>query len=425
MGEEKPVIGLRQSPSEAGGLGWMLAIGIAAILYGIFAMTTGRIVGNGGDGISYAHMARAFDPTRLPEMPPIDGTHNRRYLPSVLAHYVHREPTIAFTILNVPAILGTVIAFYGMLRFYALPVNWALLGLTWYLVTWPGLRFWIYYPVLTDQLATALMLGGLWAILTRRHPLYMLLASALMATRENGGLLLLFFALFHANRRNPNREPGAPSGVRTRRLAAWSVPPLLVLVQAQFWPLFPAADYSSMGFAALRAGLRDLLTSSGYKVRLLAGALNSFGAIPYVLAASAPRLDAGRVVRVARANIHWVAYIVASVLPVLLFNSDHERHFLPIVPPLLIVVMLCLRAVKPPPLRWALAGALTTAHAYLANAFAPLVTNADYGRLWGFVASESILRRHLVVAVIAAGAVFMVALTRTRGWAAHGHRVSI
>lgn len=394
-------------------LGWTVAVVMAVTLYAFFALTTGRVAGYGGDGISYARMARAFDPTRLAAMPPIDGTHHKRYLPSVLAHYIHPEPTIAFTILNVPAVLGTVLACYGIFRFHGLPVGWALLGLSWYLVTWPGLRFWIYYPVLTDQLATALTLGSIWAILTRHHALYMLLAAALMATRENGAVLFLFFALFQASPWNPDRDRAGPPLLRAGRLAAWNLVPLLVFLQAQLWPVFPAASYSSLGAGWPRDALWDLLTSNKHKVQLVAGALNVFGVIPYVLVARAPGLNVAHVGRLLRANLHWVAYVVVSALPVLLFNSDHERHLLPVVPPLLLVVMHCLRTVGSRSLRWALAAALTGGHAYLVNAFAPLAGNADYSRLWGYVASERILRRHLEVAVVALVATLAVMLTRT------------
>jgi hypothetical protein len=143
-----------------------------------------------------------------------------------------------------------------------------------------------------------------------------------------------------------------------------------------------------------------------------------------VLAASAPGLDGARVGRVLRANLHWVAYVVVSAFPVLLFNSDHERHLLPVVPPLLMAVMHCLRAVGSRSLRWALAAALTGGHAYLVNTFAPLAGNADYARLWGYVASERILRRHLEVAVLALVATLAVVLTRMMRPTVRRHRAS-
>lgn len=374
------------------------AIAVGVALYVFFALTTSRIPGYGfRDGKAYAKMALAFDPAHLDRLPAVIAPANTRYLPSAIAHYLHPDPTTAFTRLNAVAILLIVLACYGILRFYGLSVWWSLVGLALYLVAWPGLRFWIYYPILTDQLGTALLLSALWAVLHQRHLLYTVTTAALMATRESGAVVVLFFLLFHANPWNPHRDLQGSTSHRWLRLAAWNLLPLAVLLDARCHPFFPQSNTYNMTAAVLVAVMGTNL-SAQKQLQCVVALLSVFGVIPYVLWLTLLNHGLRRAIVGLRAHWHWVVYVLTAILLAPLSWTDQERFLILAVPPLMVALAWQLQA-RWPVQGWASVGAvlLVVVHASLTQAFKPLQTFAAYEDFWSSVMSDVTAQRLLRV----------------------------
>lgn len=381
--------------SSRGALG---ALAIGAALYIFFAATTSRIPGYGADGQSYAAMAKAFSLTQLGHMPSIIAPHNTRYLPSAIAHYIHPDPIVAFTLMNMVAIAGLILAYYGILRFYGLPIKWALVAIVLFLVASPALRFWIYYPVLTDQIGNALLLGTIWTILTKRYLPYSLLAAALMATRENGAILLVFFVLFHANPWNPHRDKKGHAITRIARLFAWNILPLLVLLQVRLFPVFPQSNVYNMMQTALYA-MNITLASAEKQHQMLLAVLNSFGLLLYVLCWGVFRLGMKRTLTVLRENPHWVWYVLINIFFAPLSWTDHERFLLVAVPVLVLACVRILRALPVAPgVKLMGVVALIISYAYLSHDFSPI----EYFQLFGSVMNASSANRMLKIHTILA-----------------------
>lgn len=403
--------------------GALAALAIGAALYMFFAATTSRIPGYGADGQSYAAMAKAFSLTQLGHLPAVLGPHNLRYLPCAIAHYIHPDPIIAFTILNIVAIVGVVLAYYGILRFYGLPIKWTLLAIVLYLVSWPALRWWVYYPVLTDQLGSALVLATIWATLTRRYLLYSLFAAALMATRETGIILLVFFALFHSNPWNSHRDKEGHPFARVVRLAAWNLFPLLVYFQVRFFPVFPSSNNFDMLLYA-KTVMNATLASPEKQYQMLLAVLNGLGVLPYVLIWGVFYFGLRRIVSILRANVHWIWYVIINFIFAPLSRTDHERFLIGAVPVLVLACAQILRKLPTgPKLSSAIIIALVFSHAYLAHALGPL---PDYFQLLGSVMSahnaDALVRTHLLLAT-GLGAILVLKLIVDRGFVKPAGRI--
>jgi hypothetical protein len=398
--------------------GIIAALAVGAVLYIFFAATTPIIPGGAGyDGQFYAAMAKDFSVAQLGHLPALKGPYNTRYLPCVIAHYIHPDPLTAFTILNIVAIVGIILAYYGILRFYGLPIKWTLVAIVVYLVGWPALRWWIYYPILTDPLGTTLFLTTIWTILTRRYLPYSLFAAALLATRENGSILFVFFALFHLNPWNQDRDKEGHPLVRIARLAAWNLFPLLVYLQVRLFPLFPQSnDFDMVKYA--KAAMADTLTSPEKLYQMLLAILNGFGVLPYVLIWGIFYFGWRRSLLILRANLHWVWYVLVNIIFAAMSWTDQERFLTAAVP---VFVLACVQIFRElptgPKLTLAIITALAVWHAYLLHAFGPL---GEYIQLWGAMMSahtgDGIVRTHLLMAS-ALGAVLVLKFVLDLGFA--------
>jgi len=397
--------------------GVLAALALGAVLYVIFAATTPIMPGgHGWDGKFYEGMTRVFSLSRLGHLPAISGPYNTRYLPSVIAHYIHPNPVVAFKRLNIIAIIGIILACYGIFRFYALPVNWTVPAIGLYLISSPALRWWIYYPILTDQLGTALFLATIWTILTRRYLLYSVFAAALLTTRENGIVIFVFFALFHLNPWNSYRDKeGHPLG-RMLRLTAWNLFPLLVFLQVRFFPLFPQdGNFDSLQYA--KSAMERTLASPGKQYHMLLAVLNGFGVLPYVLIWGIFSFGLRRVVNVLRENLHWIWYVIVNMIFAALSWTDHERFLTAAVP---VLVLACAQMLRELPTGSKLTSAiiivLAILHGYLTHTFGPI---GDVVQWWGPKMSPQhaagLVRMHLLMASIL-GAILVLKLIFDRGF---------
>lgn len=387
--------------------GVFATLAVTLALYVLFATTMGRIQVNGGegfDGATYSFMTQRFDPRHWGQLPPVTDVLNRRVLPPAMAHYLDANPIAAFIKLDALAIFAGALAFYGILRFYAIPTGWSLLALAMWLVTYPGLRFWIFYPVLTDASGNALLLGTIWAVLTRRYWIYMILAAALMATRENGTVIFAFFIIFQFNPWNKGRDKTALSPGTLSKFVACNIPAVFVVLFIHYFPPFPAAGhYDQIGSIPLYA--RQLVGSPERQARTIMAYLNVFGLIPYTLWWGLVAFGATRIFAVLRANLHWLFYVLLHlILAPLAQPDDPERTLLLAVPPLALAAVQCLRTLPLPRLAAPAALLFLTIHAYLVSAFAPLHNLDQYmalgtgSRPWDSVMTH--LKKHAVLGVL-------------------------
>lgn len=404
--------------------GPLAALALAVALYGFFALNTGRIPGTGGpgwDGGWYAQMAVTFDPLRWGQLPPVRDVLNRRFLPAAVAHYVSADPVQGFIVLNFVSLLVGVLAFYGIARIHFLPTPWALFAISLWLVVYPILRFWVYYPILTDAIGQALLLASIWAVIARRYFLYAIAGCLLLATRENGIVVTAFFAIFHLNPWNPWREKRWALIERVMRLAACNAPLIGVTVLISLFPPYPAADhYDQIGSIGLYA--RELLASQERQIRLAMAVLNVLGLIPYGLLIAAVSTRLSEIYVSLRANLHWLWYLALHlVLAPLAQPNDPERTLILLVPPLALAATCGFRQLRLGSITWVVMPIVVVAHAVLTQAFSPLWTIDDYMQLGTgfrtFASVEALLRRDASLALIAFIVVGVLRMTKRRSMA--------
>ena len=292
--------------------------------------------GYGHDGVFYGWMTEHF---AWFEYPVPGWQFAYRPLAPMLVHYSGLDTFTGFRVLNLAShALGSVLV-YRIGRRVGLPAIAALLGVAFFDVLKFGLKFVVYYPVLTDGLGMLLLLAIIWATLEKRPFLYLLAMAAAVYTRENLLALTVFNAL-HSIR----------TGHGARRFltaAVLQLPPFAVYLLNRRHPVFLPL-YDTGPWPMLAAWGRRFLLDPGWQEVSLLAYCNSLGLL-LILALLCWR----GVVRFLGKYYEWAYYVVVNVLLSIVGGSDVDRYAVWLAPVAIFAVLsLDFSRPGPPPRVW-------------------------------------------------------------------------
>jgi hypothetical protein len=296
-----------------------------AIVYALAWLTTPQIdwgegalgLGYGADGVHYGRMNERF------AWEPGIGHHYYRILAPALVHYSGLDTFTGFHLLNALSFVVASALMYATARRLGLSRETSLVALALFAVLKFGVKFWIYYPVLTDGLGTLLMMSIIYATVSRRDVLYVASMSAAVFCRENL-LALIVFNLLHSIR------SGHLAGRYGRAVVLHGIP-LALLALSRIFPLFPLQVPSTGLLTYVRAHAWTFVSSPRAQGVFGLGYLNSLGMV-VVLAL----YRAGHVARFLRVHYEWLYYVAATIVMSIVLGVDVDRYAFWLAPALIV-----------------------------------------------------------------------------------------
>jgi hypothetical protein len=295
---------------------------LAAAVYASAWLTTPRILfglgaqgpGYGHDGLRYGWMTDHFAWFQHP----VEAPFCYRWLAPWLVHLSGLNIFTGYNLLNALSFFVSCALVYRLARHYDASPAAALIAVFAFASLKFVLKLWLSYPILTDGLGTALMFGILYAVVTNRHALYVVLLTVAIFDRENLLVLIPFHLLHH--------WPRELARGRVVRLLALQVLPLAAFAWSRLQPVFPpTAPFDAIGL--LVAWQNMFLSEANRQGRVILGYVNSLGLI--VLAAA---LGARTLWRFLVAQPAWSYYLAITVLLSVLGGGDVDRFATWLVP---------------------------------------------------------------------------------------------
>jgi hypothetical protein len=311
---------------DARGVVRVLGVGLPAV-YAIAWVTTPQIdwgagelgLGYGADGVHYGRMTERFAWFQEPGI----GHHYYRILAPALVHYSGLDTFTGFHLLNVLSFVLASMLMYATARRLDFARETSLLALALFAVLKFGVKFWIYYPVLTDGLGTLLMMSIIYATVSRRDILYVASMSAAVFCRENL-IVLVVFHLLHSIR------CGRVADRYGRMLVLYGIP-LMLLALSRAFPIFPVQVLSVGLLEYLGAHAWSFVSSPKTQGVFAIGYLNSLGLV-VVLAL----YRAGHVARFLRVHYEWLYFAVTMIAMSIVLGVDVDRYALCLAPALIV-----------------------------------------------------------------------------------------
>jgi len=296
----------------------LIAVGIAAS----FATTPQIAFGEGALGVGYGHdgaiygtMTEHFAWFKNPGM----ARFGYRFFAPMLVHYSGLDTFTGYRLLDlVSGALATVLM-YRIARDLALAPAAAVLGAALFLVLKFGLKFFVYYPVLTDALGLLLLMAIIWATLEGRPVVYLLAMAAAVGTRENLIVLTVFNALYTLRTAKGSR--------RFLDAALLQIPALAVFALSRRYPVFPPFRYPGSAFDIARRGVEDFVSNPTMQWMFILSYVNALG-----IFAILPLLFWRRFTLFLRERYEWAYYVVVSVALSTAGGVDFDRYAVPLAP---------------------------------------------------------------------------------------------
>ena len=212
-------------------------VALAILLGGLYAiawLTTPQIdFGRGAQGLGYGHdgriygwMTEHFAWFRERTVPP----YNYRPLVPFLVHVSGLSTFTGYRLVNAVSHVLCGLLVYALACRFTASRSRALVAVALFGTLKFGLKFWLYYPVLTDAPGMALLLAVVYCTLARHRVGYLVAMAAAVFCRENL-MPLMGFHVLHAIR--------TERGLRARLGAlALQAVPIALFVLSRRWPVF-------------------------------------------------------------------------------------------------------------------------------------------------------------------------------------------
>ena len=266
----------------------------------------GRLgLGYGHDGEIYGWMTEHFAWFRHRTA----GPFAHRFIPPMLVHYSGLDTFTGFRVLNLGSYILASLLVYRVARDLPLSRMGAVVSVVLFETLNFGLKFLVYYPVLTDGLGQLLLMTVVWTTLTHRYVLYILAMAAAVSTRENL-LILMFFNVLYVIR----------TGGRRRIVLATllQVLPLILFALSRAHPVFQP-DGEATWLVAGRAAKRFLMDPE-QQTRFVLADLNSLGLLVVLTAYSWRKVWTS-----SRRSYEWAYFAAASLGIAVIGGADFDR----------------------------------------------------------------------------------------------------
>lgn len=312
---------------------WSRPITLFALAGGVYALawlSTPRIqfgkgrqgMGYGDDGSAYGAIAEDFRGAC------VGRAFSYRVLPSLIVRGLGLGTFRGFEILNLVSYLMSFFGMYYLLRTQGMNQVLSVWGALALVLQKFSVKFWIYYPILTDALGMALLVAGLWAVVAERIVLYMLFVTLGLLCRENVLVLVLFHSVFVMLRRQ-----------NVRNLAAAILVDLLLLsvfLLYRRYPLIQGQGTYSIVDEILFWTERFILFPRR-TVAVLLSLINSLGVLVVL-----PFFFYRHSLAFLRQHAHWSTFLIANLGLVALGGMDSDRFALYLAPGL---AFLCVQGI--------------------------------------------------------------------------------
>lgn len=308
--------------------GVAVVIGVSlAIVYALAWLTTPQInwgegalgVGYGADGTIYGRMTEQFAWFRGPGI----GHHSSRILAPALVHYSGLDTFTGFHLLNATSFVVASVLMYATARRLSFSRESSLVALGLFALLKLGVKFWLYYPVLTDGLGTLLMMSIIYATVSRNDIVYVIAMSAAVFCRENLLALVLFNLLHSVRCGDASRRYVRAALVHAIPIALFISSRTCLAVPSEV-PSSPFLQYvGSFAWSFLSQPKRQGVVAMGY--------LNALG-----LVAVFALYRARHVVRFLTAHYEWLYYVVVTVVMTIVLGADVDRYAVWMAPALIV-----------------------------------------------------------------------------------------
>ncbi len=386
--------------------GRALAVAVTLVMLLALRLVTPPIAFNdglGNDGRLYAAMIRGLrehiDPGLVPPW-------SYRWGPSLLVALTGLDARTGFELLNAACALLSGLLLYELLRHYGARAPLALLAVAWWAMLPAGVRFGLYYPVLTDSAGFLVLMALLWCAVKERYVLFALALVVGVITREN--LLAVGPFLWLANVRR------APVKVTLVSLAC-GIPAVAAYFLVRAHPLFPPPPEFGNWLERYQVDLNVrwvLENINGHAWRFVLTVPLTLGAL-FIL----PLVRAGTSLAFLRRHPAWIYFLVSSVVLVFIGGRDDDRYFYVLAPALAVLTFASV-----PGERWTGPAmiALTAVHAIGTRFAWPLGRNeADYFEYQVAYMAQSHMWRYTVLVAGCFALVLVLARVRRPGpWSA-------
>lgn len=282
------------------------------------ALTTQRIdyghgkfgLGYGHDGTRYGRMAEEFVPFQLVVQSPFCY----RILPSVPVYYLHGNTFSAFNAINFVCYLLSCYLVFKIIRIYTANFANCIICVCLFANLKFFLKFWIYYPILTDSMGTMLLLALIYFTLIRNDFWYVVTLTTSVFCRENLLSMILFNMLYAAHCKDSARQIALRGMINAIPVAAFAISHAYPLVLPDpNWPGGP------MGLRTYFASITTLLATPDLQLKFVLAHINALGVL---LIVALP--DWRKTVAFLRQNRHWVYYAIVTLFLSVL--GREERH---------------------------------------------------------------------------------------------------
>ena len=292
--------------------------------------------GYGNDGVFYGRMTEHFAWFKY-TVPGWQFAY--RPLAPMLVHYSGLDTFTGFRVLNLSSHALASLLVYRIGRHLHLPPVAALLAVGFLAILKFGLKFLVYYPVLTDGLGMLLLMTIIWATLEKRAWLYLLAMAAAVYTRENLLALTVFNALYLIRTGNGPR--------RFLTAAVLQLPPFAVYVLNRRHPVFLPL-YDTGPWPMLASWGRRFLLDPGWREVSFLAYCNSLGAL-LILALLSWR----GVARFLGEHYEWAYYVGANAVLSIVGGADVDRYAVWLAPVAIFALLsLDFSRPGPPPRIW-------------------------------------------------------------------------
>ncbi|MCX5885210.1 MAG: hypothetical protein NT096_04770 [Proteobacteria bacterium] len=277
--------------------------------------------GYGHDGVYYGRMADDFTPFETRVYSPFCY----RVLPSVLVFYLGIGTFHGFHLVNSICYALSCLLVYRLLRFYRVERLLSIVGVGFFIFLKFGLKFWLYYPILTDGLGTLLLFGILFGAVSGKHLLYLSFMVSAVFCREN----LLALIPFHALCLLQRSKPGSKTGL----LMLLNLVPVAVLVMSRRFPcVLPVGHYDALSSAWTWG--KVFLLNPTRQVEFFLAYINSLGVL-----AVYPFFEMRTTRRFLRQNACWSYFLLVNLAFSVVGGKDIDRFALWQAPLLIVLVM--------------------------------------------------------------------------------------
>jgi hypothetical protein len=378
---------------------------LAALLVAAELLLTPRTRVNGGlgyDGVQYAAMVRHF---RGEPSDPVSSLAAYRVVAPLLVAWSGLDVVTGFLALSAVACVASLVLLGILLRDAGASRRLAAIGMAWWAVLPAGIRYFVYVPVLTEPLGTALLLALVLAARRHRPGAFALLLPIAVLTREP--LLALAPFLLITERR---RGPAAALAVT----AAATIPAIAALILVRAYPPVAVSAQVSLPIAASIHALVLVLNIDGDACRYLAALPLGMGAL-----LAAPVLARRSGATSAWPLSEWTYLAAVALVTSAVGGGDHDRYIFPLSIPLAVAFFGSRPALAFGPRTWA---ALTVLHVVAVRAFLPVGT--DQAALAAYLPSAMDLDALARAAMVSVAAIAAAAILALRGAARRAPGVS-